>query len=149
MANSFITLLLVLNSFVFYQNSGTENEFTQKTKLLENYPNSLHFQSKIIRDLEGTQKNQKVSINSLEKLGFQGTVVQNITWNENAQTISIQLDSFPPDTRFLINKINKDGKTIYKANILNLKFTDAYQLTGYGDAEFTFSKVSTENIVTP
>jgi hypothetical protein len=116
--------------------------------LLNNYPGSIHIQSGIITDLMNRAKGEDVFITSSENIAFAGTVIQNVKWNENAQTLVLQLKGFPDDTKLIINKVFKDSKTVYRGHILNLKYSDAYQIISYNETEFVFSKTSTKNIVT-
>ena len=147
--NYFLISLLIVSNISFNTNKPISTEkIAENPKLFDKYPSVIHFQSNIINDLVAREKDESITAICDENFEFKGKILQNTQWNEDAQTIAVKLDSFPDDTKLIINIIKKDGKTIYRAHILNIRYPDAFKLTDYGGSKFVFTKILTEKIVT-
>jgi hypothetical protein len=144
-----VNILLVLfgTNFESYAQVARVNE-AAAPNLFDKYPAELHISATEILNLLKNNANDVVAIHSADGTVFNGHVSQNQNSNKDAQTVSIELKDFPPHTMLIVNRINKDGKIIYRAHILNHKNPDAYVLKSFDEREFVFVKTTKGKIVT-
>jgi hypothetical protein len=68
-------------------------------------------------------------------------------WSDGSETYAYTVSNLPEGTMLNINKTYKDERLVYRAHVVNHKYSDSYQLTSYNEREFIFTKTDTENIV--
>jgi hypothetical protein len=141
-----VNILVVL--FCTYFESNAQQLLQKSPNLFDKYPTELHISSAEIFALLKNNANDAVAVHSADGTVFNGHVTQNKKYDEYAQTISIELKDFPAGTKLIVNRIIRDGKTVYRAHILNHKNPDAYVLKSYDEHEFVFVKTDREKIVT-
>jgi hypothetical protein len=126
----------------------TQHANSNAPRLLDKYPAELHIKASEILSLFTSKENDNVKVHSADGSLFEGHISQNKKFNEDAQTVGVELKGFPEGTRLVINRINRDGKIIYRATIFNHQHPDAYTLKSFDGNEFVFVKTDREKIVT-
>ena len=144
-----LTLLTILLCITVYNTIAQE-----KPHLFDSYPNKLTVE----RKLTGIDNPQPIAgvgqvemiIPTKEKFPFKTKVIQKKFWEDGSVTTLYELKGdFPPETYMVINKIKKpNGKGfIYKGNVMNKKYEDAYLISDETKNQLNFEKVDLGQII--
>jgi hypothetical protein len=116
-------------------------------EMLNNWPDSFGIPSLRVRELMSAREQSSHKVLLGNNMWLDIVFVKKQIWSDGSETYAYTVSNLPEGTMLNINKTYKDERPVYRAHIVNHKYSDSYQLTSYNEREFIFTKTDTENIV--
>ncbi len=116
-------------------------------KMLVNWPGSFSIPSIKIGEWMNAKEQSTTKVLLGNSMWLDLMFVKKQVWQDGSETYAYVVSNLPEGTLLNINKTIREERIVYRAQIVNHKYADAYQLTTYTEREFVFTKTDTENIV--
>lgn len=141
--------LFVLIVICSFSSVAQTPQFHQHTlpRMLSNWPGSFSIPSLTISELLSAKEQSVTKVLLGNSMWLDLQFIKKQSWEDGSETYAYVVGNLPESTILNINKTIKDGRIVYRAHLVNHKYSDSYQLSSYNEREFVFTKTDTENIV--